>query len=93
MQIGPLVTVAKLRIPAFTSLFSDPVSVTTMAVVAGDVITLTCSAPHGLAVGNKEWLSITQALAPNPITALTGTTSDVMLADPLGKARGVGFEL
>lgn len=75
MQIGPLVTIAKLRVPAFTNLFSDTVPVTSMDVVAGDVITLTCSAPHGLAVGRSEWLSITQALAPNPITALTDETN------------------
>lgn len=84
MQIGQLTTLAKLRVPAFTALFSDALSISSMAVVAGGNITLTCSSSHGLATGASEWVSITQALAPNAITALAvldGTLDGTMAGD------------
>lgn len=80
MQVTPLVTLAKLRIPAFTDLFADGLPVASMAVVAGGVTTLTCSSPHGIAVGTQDWVSITDALAPNPITALVALSgSDIQV--------------
>lgn len=69
MKITPLVLMARMRIPALTSLFSDTLSVASMAVVHGGLITLTCSAPHKLTVGNSVGLSIVDALTPNAITA------------------------
>lgn len=74
MRLTPLVNLAKLRIPALTDLFGDVLSVASMSVVQGGLITLTCSA-HGIPVGGKEWVSITDALAPNPIIGLTKRTN------------------
>lgn len=69
MKITPLVMLAAQRIPALTNTFSDVVPVATMAVAQGGVVTLTCSAPHGVPVGLQMGVSITDAYEPNPITA------------------------
>lgn len=70
MQITPLVLHAARRLPALSTLFSDAVSATSIAVVAGDLITITAPG-HGLAVGTQFALSISDAETPNPITAAT----------------------
>jgi hypothetical protein len=69
MLITPLASLALLRIPALTTLFSDTLSVSSIAVVASGTSTITCSAPHGIAVGSLAGVCINDALAPNSITA------------------------
>lgn len=71
MKITPLVTLAALRVPALTSLFSDALNVTSMSVVADGTTTITCAAAHGLSIGAQHGICITDALTPNPITAWT----------------------
>lgn len=70
MRLTPLVNLAKLRVPAMTDVFGDVLAVASMVVVSGGSITLTCSAGHGIPVGRTDWVSITDALTPNPITGL-----------------------
>lgn len=71
MQITPLVRHAAMRLPALTDLFSDrlPVSLLDVA-VAGGLSRIVCSSPHGLAVGGKTGLCISQMEVPNPVVAV-----------------------
>ena len=67
MKITPLVFLAQTRIPALCDAFSDALAVASLTVVAGGVMTLTCSAAHGIAIGDQVTVSITDALTPNPM--------------------------
>lgn len=69
MKITPLALHAALRIPALTSLFSDTLSVASIAVTEGGNVTITTTGPHGVSVGGRIGVSIIDALTPNPITA------------------------
>lgn len=75
MKILPLVVLGQTRIPALVDGFADSLPISSMTVVAGGLITLTCSAPHKLPVGSQDTVSITNALTPNPITALVHTNA------------------
>ena len=68
MQITPLYRHAAMRLPALTSLFSDTLAVSEIDVVAAGTTTLT-STGHGVTVGEYAAIAITDAPAPNPITA------------------------
>lgn len=71
MKITPLVYLCAFRVPALTDLFSDNVPIASMAVVSSGNITLTASAPHGVAIGAQQGVCVVDALTPNPITALS----------------------
>lgn len=71
MKLLPLTIHAALQMPRWTSLFSDAIAVSSIGVVSGGTVTLTCSAAHGVAIGSNIAVSITDALVPNPITAAT----------------------
>ena len=81
MKITPLVFLAQTRIPALCDAFSDALAVASLTVVSGGVMTLTCSAAHGIAIGDQVTVSITDALTPNPITALahSGAGTDILV--------------
>lgn len=69
MKLLPLVVHAQLYLPRWTSMFSDPLAATNMVVVAGGLTTINLAAPHGIAVGQKASISVTDAETPNPIVA------------------------
>lgn len=69
MQITPLVLHASVILPRYTSAFSTPLPVANIAVTAGGNTVLNCSAPHGVTVGQKIGVSITDAESPNGIAA------------------------
>jgi hypothetical protein len=71
MRISPIALHAMLRIPSLSDYFSDPLAVTRLVVVPGAKVTLTCAAPHGVAIGKRIALSIVDAPRPNRITAAT----------------------
>lgn len=83
MKITPLVILGQLRIPAFTDAFGDTIAIASMSVAQGGLITLDCSAPHNVVVGDQVTVSIVDALTPNPITALAhvnaGTANDIQV--------------
>lgn len=80
MKIRPLVVHAGLQLPRWTSLFSDTLAVSTITVVSGGLVTLTCPSPHGVTVGATTAVSITDAPVPNPIIAATVDASgDIVL--------------
>lgn len=68
MKLKPLVIHAGLILPRYTSLFSDPLTVSSVSVVAGGTTTFTAPG-HGLPVGAQMAISLTDAKVPNPITA------------------------
>lgn len=70
MKITPLAILGALRIPVLTDAFSDTLAISSMAVTAGDVVTVVTSTPHGEdgdEDGNSA-ISVTDAYVPNPIT-------------------------
>lgn len=69
MRITPLVIHAQMHLPRFTARFSDAFDVSSMAVEAGALVTLTCAKPHGVKIGARISLSVTDADVPNAITA------------------------
>lgn len=69
MKLLPLIIHAGIQVPRWTSLFSDTLPVATLAVTPGGNAVLTCSSAHGITVGTDTAISVTDALAPNPITA------------------------
>lgn len=71
MRVLPLLLHAGARVPALTTLFSDPFAVTSMAVVQSGTVTLTTPRPHGLPVGSSQALCIVDSAAPNAITSAT----------------------
>ena len=71
MKLLPLVLHAALQLPRWTGLFSETLDVATLGVVAGGTMTFTSSAAHGVPVGQAIALSVTDAEAPNAITAAT----------------------
>ena len=79
MKLTPLVTLAKLRVPVETDIFGDVLDVASMTVAEGGLITLTCATSHGIAIGASEWVTIADALAPNPITDLVASGADVVV--------------
>lgn len=68
MKISPLVMFAGMRIPALTDHFSDVLALSSMTVETGGLVTLTCTADHGITDATTG-VSIVDALTPNPITA------------------------
>lgn len=69
MQITPLVLHAAARLPALTDLFSEPLVVSSMTVVAGGLVTLTTAAPHGIPTGSRKGMCVLDAATPNPVAA------------------------
>lgn len=69
MKITPLVLHGGVNIPKWTSVFSDPFPVTQISVVANGQCTITCPSAHGVQIGDKIGVSITDANTPNAITA------------------------
>lgn len=76
MRITPLVLHAAARLPALTSLFSDPLAVSSMVVTTGQKVVLTTPSAHGYPVDSYQALSIVDADSPNPITAATQSGGD-----------------
>jgi hypothetical protein len=75
VRIVPLVLHSACRVPALTSLFSDPFAAATLDVVMGAKVTLTTPAPHGLTV--PQGLCIVDADVPNKIiAAAAGSNGD-----------------
>lgn len=71
MKLTPLVLAGGVTIPRYTSRFSDALAVSSITVADGGLVTITTSAAHGVVVGQQTAISITDAEAPNPITAAT----------------------
>lgn len=69
MKLLPLILHAGIQIPRWTSRFSDVMAVSTISVVAGGSVTLSCSPAHGVSTGSQIAVSVTDADVPNPITA------------------------
>ena len=71
MKLTPLVLHAGVMIPRVTDLFSDRLTVASMVVTSGANVVLTTPSPHGLPIGQRMAISITDADTPNGITAAT----------------------
>ena len=71
MKLTPLVLHAGVMIPRVTDLFSDRLAVASMVVTSGANVVLTTPSPHGLPIGQRMAISITDADTPNGITAAT----------------------
>lgn len=69
MKLSPLVIHAGLILPRYTAIFSDALAVASIVVTSGGNVVLTTTAPHGVPVGERIAVSITDAEIPNPITA------------------------
>ncbi|MDX2308080.1 MAG: hypothetical protein NW216_07575 [Hyphomicrobium sp.] len=63
---------AAMRLPALTSLFSDALATTSMALTPGGDVVLSLAAPIGLANGTSVAIAIADGpIAPNAVTAAT----------------------
>lgn len=71
MKLTPLVMLAAMRVPALTDIFSDTLAVSSMAVDAGGLVTINCSAPHGFAINSQRGICVVDAQVPNPIVDLS----------------------
>jgi hypothetical protein len=82
MKITPLTYLCAARIPALTSIFSDAISIASLAVVygSGGLVTLTASAPHNIPVGTQSGVCVVDAFTPNAIAAWSQFTSDTAVA-------------
>lgn len=76
MRVTPLAIHAQRRIPALTSLFSDAVDASSIAVVADGTTTITCATAHGMTTGQS--VVIVDAEIPNPITAAVVNDDDTV---------------
>lgn len=75
MKITPLISHAAARLPQVSDLFAGTVTADITA-TAGDVISIVCDTPHGLPVGQKVAVCISNARVELPIFAASDIGND-----------------